>query len=67
MASFKQADLDNITKAIASGVLSATIQGEAVTYRSLGEMRTIKGLIEDDLAPSNTSFMVATPSFGRGI
>ncbi|MEY8143024.1 phage head-tail joining protein [Falsihalocynthiibacter sp. CO-5D18] len=68
MALFTQADLQNITKAIASGVLTATIHGEAVQYRNLAEMIKIKNMIEADLAPAgSTRLGFSTPVAGRGV
>lgn len=68
MADFSQSDLTNITKAIASGVQQAMIQGEMVQYRSLKEMLVIKNLIEADLASTAKPLItIATVETSRGL
>lgn len=68
MATYSAADLANITKAIASGVQQAMIAGEMVQYRSLGEMKQIKAMIESDLAGSaKPLFLVRAVETDRGI
>lgn len=71
MAAYTSTDLVNIKAAIASGVMTATIAGEMVQYRSLPEMLKIKRLIEADLAAASgtaiTAFPVRYPSTDRGV
>ena len=67
---FTQTDADNLRRAIARGIRSATINGESVTYASLAEMRTALNMIEAELngtAADAGSFKVVYPRTGRGL
>ena len=44
-----QIDLDNLNKAINSGVLKATIEGQHVTYRHLNDMLRVRTQLEKQL------------------
>jgi hypothetical protein len=68
MASYTQSDLANITAAIASGVQSASIQGELVTYRSLSEMLKIQSMISRNIAGASAHILpVRYPETSRGV
>ena len=47
--SYTQTQLDALDVAIAEGVLSVSYDGRTVTYRSLAEMKEIRGTIFESL------------------
>lgn len=60
MATWTQADIDKLKKAIASGVLSVSFAGppqRSITYQSLADMRA--------LLAEMTSSVAGTPTFRR--
>lgn len=74
MATWTQADVDNLKVAIASGVLSVRYDGppaRTITYQSLGDMRALLSSMQQDVARSqgkSTTYRLAgtTKGFGTG-
>lgn len=62
---YTRADLDNLKKAIASGVQQAMQGGEMIQYRSLKEMRQIVSDMERDLGIKSSS-KVSYPKTSSG-
>ena len=52
---FTQSDLDNIQAAMASGELTAKVNGREVTYRSMTELQLAENRIREALTPAALS------------
>lgn len=65
---YTQADADRLRSAIAKGVASAELNGEKLTFRSLGDMRATLAIIEAELAGlSGGAARVSYPRTTRGL
>lgn len=50
---YTTADLSAVERAIASGVLTCVVNGQTITYRSIGELERARELIRRDIATAN--------------
>lgn len=65
---FTLADADALRRAIASGVRTAKLNGEEVTYGSLAELRAALAMVEAELSGSQPNAMrVIYPRTSRGL
>ncbi len=56
-----QTDIDNLERALVSGELRVEVEGRAVTYRSIDELRRALAYVREQIA-SGTAAGVATTS-----
>lgn len=63
---YKQADLDALTAAIATGTRRVTINGRTVEYGSLDDMLRVKAMIERDLGVKPATPSRTFAAFSRG-
>lgn len=66
MSAFTQAQLDELEKSIAAGVLSVKYQDRTVTYQSLTEMIRIRDLIKKELGQVSTQNQRVLMSHSKG-
>ena len=65
---FTTTDIDNLKKAIASGVRTVQRNGEMVTYNSFAEMHAALRLMEEEVAGASAKAVkVAYPATSRGL
>jgi hypothetical protein len=48
-----QADIDNLTRAIASGERQVSIGGQQITYRSISDLKDARRTLQDELDLQN--------------
>lgn len=64
-----QADLDNLDRMIASGVISTTYDGKRIEYRSLKELKDARATLSAQLAGSSGTVVNRnlTPAYSKGV
>lgn len=67
MAGYTQADVDSLRKALARGVLKASINGESVEYASLDHMRKQLSIMMADVAGVSRGLVPYYPTTSRGL
>lgn len=64
-----QADLDNLDRMIASGVLSTTYDGKRIEYRSMADMLSARSFLASQLAMQSGTAPNRnhTPTYSKGV
>lgn len=68
MTDFSQAQLENLNKMIASGVLRSEYDGQRIEYRTMADLIRARDMVKESLATSGATSRVThvNPIFSRG-